>query len=150
MLSMPRSVRVAAAACALVVVIQAALLAFLASQGQAWAQSLVTVGALGLLLAGLVRRWRIAWLWGRFLGFFLAALLAAFAFAEWRSGSSPAVLAILLPGIALPLLVMSLALGLPSAPGWFGLTCPTCGATTARSADLLFRKARCRSCQAEW
>lgn len=148
---MPRSVRVAAAACAFVVVIQAILLGFLASQGQeGWAQSLVTVGALGLLLAGLLRRWRIAWLWGRFLGFFLAALLAAFAFAEWRAGSSPVILAILLPGIALPLLVMSLALGLPSAPGWFGLTCPSCGAATARSADLLFRRARCRSCKAEW
>jgi hypothetical protein len=148
---MPRSVRVAAAACALVVLVQLALLAFLVAQGQpGWPQSLVTVGALGLLLAGLVRRWRLAWLWGRFLGFFLAALLAAFAFAEWRAGSPPAVIAILLPGIALPLLVMSLALGLPGAPAWFGLTCPSCGATAARGVDLLFRKVRCRACATEW
>jgi hypothetical protein len=148
---MPWSVRAAAAALAVVLAVQGALLAFLASQGQpAWAQNLVAVGAVALLLTGLLRRWRLAWLWGRFLGFFLAALLCASAYGAWRGGSAATLLAIPLLGLAAPLLAMSLALGRPSALAWFGLTCPACGAVGAAPADLRFRRARCRRCRAVW
>ena len=149
--AMPWSVRVAAAALALVVAVQAVLLGFLASRGQAaWGQSLAAIGAVALLLAGLLRAWRIAWLWGRFLGFFVAALLTLSAFNAWRGGAPLAVLAVLLLGLAVPLVVASLALRRASAPAWFGLACPSCGATDALPADLRFRQARCRRCRTVW
>jgi peptidoglycan/LPS O-acetylase OafA/YrhL len=148
---MPWSVRAAAAALTLALAVVLALLAFLASQRQAaWGQGLVAVGAVALLLAGLLRRWRIAWLWGRFLGFFLAVLLSLSAYQAWRGGAGPLLLAIPLLGLAAPLLVMSAALGHPSAPAWFGLTCPACGAAGAAPVDLRFRQARCRRCRAVW
>lgn len=149
--AMPTSVRAATAALAFVAAVQIALLAFLASQRlAAWGQNLVAIGAVGLLLIGLLRRWRLAWLWGRFLGFFLAALLSASAWAAWRDGATPVLLAIPLLGLAAPLLVMSLALGRDSAPAWFDLTCPECGAAGALPADLRFSRARCRRCQHAW
>lgn len=151
MRTMPWSVRVAAAALAFVIAVQAVLLTFLASQGQAaWGKSLASIGAVSLLLVGLLRAWRIAWLWGRFLGFFLAAMLGVLAFAAWRNGALPAVIAILLLGQAAPLTVMSLSLRHASAPAWFRLVCPSCGAADALPADLRFRKARCRSCRTAW
>lgn len=149
--TMPWSVRVAAAALSVVIAVQGALLAFLASQGQAaWARNLLAMVAVGLLLAGLLRGWRIAWLWGRFLGFFLAALLAASAWTAWRGGAPPVLLLVPLLGLAAPLVVMALALGRPSAPAWFRLVCPSCGAPGAVPADLRFRRFRCRRCQTVW
>jgi len=151
MSTMPWSVRVAAAALAFVVAVQAVLIVFLASLGQgAWVQNLGAVGGVALLLAGLLRAWRLAWLWGRFLGLFLAALLALSTYAAWRDGAAPALLAIPMLGLAVPLLVASLALGRASAPAWFGLTCPSCGAAGGSPADLRFRRARCRRCGSTW
>jgi hypothetical protein len=146
----PWSVRVAAAELALVVAVLLALLALLAGRGQAdWPASLAAVGGLALLLAGVLRGWRLAFLWGRFLGYFLAALVTASAWSQWRHGAAPALLAVPLLGLAVPLLVAAVALGRPGAPAWFGLSCPGCGAGAARTADLLFRRARCRRCGAE-
>lgn len=149
--AMPSSVRAAAAALVVVLVVLLGLLGFLGSRGQApWGQGAIVVLAVGLLLQGLVRRWRLAWLWGRFLGFFLAALLGLSTFSGWRAGASLLLLALPLGGLAAPLLAVSLALGRPSAPPWFGLTCPACGAAGATPVDVRFRQARCRRCRAVW
>jgi hypothetical protein len=149
---MPWSVRAAAAALALVLLVLGGLLAFLARQHQApWLHGLVVMGAAALLLTGLLRGWRLAWLWGRFLGLFLALLVALPAWSAWRGGGVPAaLLAVPLLGLAAPLLVMSLALLRPSTPAWFGLVCPACGGVGATPADLRFHLARCRRCRAVW
>jgi hypothetical protein len=103
-----------------------------------------------LLLAGLLRGWRLAWLWGRFLGLFLAALLLLSLWSAWRGGTPPWLLAIPAAGLAAPLALASLALLRGSSAAWFGLTCPACGGAGGTPADLRFRRARCRRCQATW
>jgi hypothetical protein len=150
-MTMPWSVRVAAAALVLVLLVQGALVFFLLRQGQvAWAESLGAVGAMGLLLYGLLSGARLGWLFGRFVGFFMSALLAVSAFSLWQRGTSLPLVAIPLLGLGLPLLVAALALGRPSALAWFRLVCPACGADRPRNADLLYRKARCRQCRTTW
>jgi hypothetical protein len=150
-MTMPWSVRVAAAALVLVLLVQGSLVVFLAGQGQvAWGQSLGAISSMGLLLYGVLSGARIGWLLGRFVGFLMSALLAASGFGLWRSGISPALVAIPVVGLGLPLLVVAVALGRPSAQAWFRLVCPACGAGRPRNADLLFRKARCRQCRTTW
>ena len=146
---MPWSVRAAAAAVAAVMLVLAGLLAFLGRQGQApWGQGAVVLAAVGLLLTGLLRRWRLAWLWGRFLGFFLSALVLLSAWSAWRGDASPWLLAVPVLGLVLPLLALGVALGRPSAAGYFGLTCPACGAVGGTPADLRFQRVRCGRCRA--
>jgi hypothetical protein len=150
-MTMPWSVRVAAAALVAVLLVQGALVAFLLRQGHvAWAQSLGAVGAMGLLLYGVLSGARLGWLFGRFVGFLMSALLAVSAFSLWRQGTPPRLVAIPLLGLGLPLLVVALALGRDSAQAWFRLVCPSCGADRPRNADLLFRRARCRQCRTTW
>ena len=104
-----------------------------------------------LLMAGLARGARLAWLWGRWLTLLLAVVMAAAIVAGAVRGElGPATIASALGGIALPLLVAGLALGRPSAFAFFDLVCPTCDARTGLGADLLFRQARCRRCDNVW
>ena len=149
MARMPWSVRTAAAAVAAVLLVLAGLLIYLGRQGLApWGQGAVVLAAVGLLLTGLLRRWRLAWLWGRFLGFFLSALVLVSAWSAWRGAASPWLLAVPLLGLVVPLLTLGVALGHQSAPAWFGLTCPACGAAGGTPADLRFQRARCGRCRA--
>jgi hypothetical protein len=143
---MPWSVRVAIASLAVFIAVQTTIALPVVRAGQlGWAQSLLPAVLLLLLLGGLLRGSRLAWLWGRYLGFVLAAFVVVIVIATWR-GTPAVAKAILLVGLALPVAGMSVALGRPSAFGWFRLVCPECGARTSRGADFLFRQARCRSC----
>ena len=146
--SMPWSVRIAAAAVALAVLALATgVVLVLAAPEIRWAQAAqlgLYAALFGVLLAGLLTRRRVAWLWGRFLGFFLFAVALAGVLANASRMRVPEVAALVL-GFAGPMLAASLALGRRSAHEWFGLVCPSCGATSSRG-DLLLRKVRCRSC----
>ena len=142
----PWSVRIATAALVVFAATQTAITIRVASTGQVgWAQVVFAVLLFVLLLAGFVRGSRLAWLWGRFLGFVLAAAVVAFTIATWR-GTPAQAKAVLLLGFAAPLVAMAVALGRPAAYAWFHLVCPDCGKRTGRGADLLYRQVRCRSC----
>ncbi len=145
---MPWSVRVAAAAVALVVLVLVAGTALVLRVPEIhWAQvaQLALYAALfGVLLAGVVTRRRVAWLWGRFLGFFIFAVALVGVLANASRMRAPEVAALVL-GFAAPMLAVSLAFGRRSAQEWFGLVCPSCGAASSRG-DLLLRKVRCPRC----
>lgn len=162
---MPWSVRLAAAALLFVILALVTFLVAFARQGNVpWLQTGFAIAVFVLVLAGVVRGRRLAWQWGRGVGFLLSALvLAGAAVAAWRvlprqvlaeDGLLAAVEAagffapLLLPvlGLALPLLAVAIALGRPSAYAWFHLACPRCGARMPRPADPLFKQARCREC----
>lgn len=104
-----------------------------------------------LLVGGLARGARLAWLWGRYLPLVLGVLMTAAIVAgaaRHELGSSTAAWS--MAGIALPLFVAGLALGRPSAFAWFDLVCPACSRRTGLGADFLFRQARCRKCDNVW
>lgn len=144
---MPWSVRIAVTALVLVVAAQAAMLlvAKAALDATIAAEGAFAALVFAALVTGLVRRSRLAWLWGRYLGLFMSAAIVAGVVIERRR--IPGVgIAALLAALGLPLLAASIALARPSALQWFGLVCPSCGDAASRNADFLFRKARCRGC----
>jgi hypothetical protein len=146
-------VQVAALALAFATAVQTSLVIVLAQAGQAgWAQLTFAAVLSGLLLLGILRADRLAWVWGRMLGFTLAALLAAALAVELLGGQHipPWEVALALGGLIAPLLVMALALSRPSAVAHFDLVCPECKATTRRGKDLFMKRALCTRCGTEW
>jgi hypothetical protein len=142
---MPWSVRVAAGALVLVVLVQIAIVVLFRAAGQVgWARFLFAAALVAYLVTGILRGRRLAWLWGRYLGFFLSAATIGGMIVQGRT-TPPAAAAVVLLGFALPLVTASVALGRRSAFEWFGLVCPACGAATSRG-DFLMRRARCGAC----
>ncbi len=145
---MPWSVRIATAAVALVVVVVLGALAIVWRAGNVRRAELVQLalyaGVFALLLAGLVARRRVAWLWGRYLGFFLFAVVVL-AVVLGGGRLPPEQLAAIGLGFAGPLLAASLALGRRSALAWFGLVCPGCDLPSTKG-DVLMRRVRCARC----
>jgi hypothetical protein len=145
---MPWSVRIAAVAVALVVVVVLGALAVVAHAGNVpraqLAQLALYAAVFAVLLAGILARRRIAWLWGRYLGFFLFAVAIAAVLAG-AGRLAPVQIAAIALGFAGPLLVASLALGRLSALAWFGLVCPGCDLPSTKG-DVLMRRVRCPRC----
>lgn len=145
---MPWSVRLAAVAVALVVVLLGVgVVLVVRGPEQPWAQAAqlgLYAVLFGLLLAGILTRRRIAWLWGRFLGFFVFAVALAGVLANASRLRGVEVAALVL-GFAGPMLAVSLAFGRRSAKEWFRLVCPSCGTASSRG-DLLLRELRCPGC----
>ncbi len=145
---MPWSVRLAAGAIGVVLLVALAALALVLRAGGApWtvpAQLAGYAAGFALLLAGVLTRRRIAWLWGRYLGFFLFGVALAGVLVNAGRLGGPGVAAIVL-GFATPLLVASLALGRLSALAWFRLVCPGCDLPSTRG-DVLMRSVRCARC----
>jgi hypothetical protein len=148
----PGSVWLATTALGVVAAVQAALALVLVRGGEVGPGHFAFAAVLAVaLLAGLLRGARLAWLWGRYLALFLAALVSARAAVAVVHGEASAGLtAVVVGGLALPLLVAAVALLRPTAFAFFRLVCPACGAATRRPADLLFRHARCSSCGNLW
>ncbi len=148
-LGMPKSVRFAVVALGLAAAVQSGLLvAWAFGRDLGWLRGLLGCALLAVVLTGLVRASRLAWRWGRILGFALAAgLVLALVLRARLVGIDPLPAVLLLAGVALPLLAHALALGHRTAFEWFGLVCPRCGATTGRG-DLLMWAARCERCGA--
>jgi hypothetical protein len=148
----PGSVWTALAALLAVVVVQLALAAFVARSGEVgWGMYAFAAVLSALLLTGLLRRSRLAWLWARWLALALAAVLAVRLTVGIVQGQvSVASLALVALGFVLPLAVAALALSRPSAWAFYGVVCPNCGYRSGAAADLLFRRARCRRCEHEW
>jgi hypothetical protein len=148
----PPAVIVALAALAIVVVVELALALLVARSGAVgWGQFLFAAVVAAVLLAGLARGSRLAWLWGRYLTFFLAALeVAALAVGIVERQVGAGQVAIAVAGLILPLLVVAIALSRPSAYAFYDLVCPACGARTSIGSTFLFREARCRSCRNVW
>jgi hypothetical protein len=146
---MPPSVRFAVLALGLAAgVLSGLLVAWALGRDLGWLRGLAGCALLALILAGLVRASRLAWLWARILGFALAALLVAALVLRARLvGIDPLPAVLVLAGVVLPLLAHAFALGHRTAFEWFGLVCPRCGATTGRG-DLLMWAARCERCGA--
>jgi hypothetical protein len=148
----PGSVWLATAALGVVGAVQAALALLLARGGQIGWGHFLFAGALAvLLLTGLLRGSRLAWMWGRHLALFLAVLVSArAAVAIVRRESEAWTTAAVVLGLALPLFAAAWALLRPSAFAFFRLVCPLCETQTRTFADLLFRSARCRNCGNVW
>ena len=148
----PPTVIVALAALGVVIAVQLALALLVARSGAVgWGQFLFAAVVAGVLLAGLARASRLAWLWGRYLTFFLAALeAAALAVGIVQRQVGAGQVAIAAAGLILPLLVVAFALSRPSAYAFYDLVCPACGARTSIGSTFLFREARCRSCRNVW
>ena len=149
----PPSVHLAALSLLLVVSAQA-VLAFLLGRGSRVGsfQYLFAASVAGALLWGILKGARLAWMWGRALGFFLAVVpLAALGLALWRGLPvrwwEAAVVAL---GLSAPLLASSIALGRTSALRFFDLVCPECGAAAKRSKDFFFHQAVCGKCGHVW
>jgi len=103
------------------------------------------------ILAGLVLRWRLAWLFGRSLSLLLAALQAgAVVVGLWQGASFAPPTWLLLAAVVLLLVATFLLLGRRAAVRWFGLVCPACLTPSRTAGDLLFRRVRCRRCGNEW
>ncbi len=114
-------------------------------------QYVVLAGLFGLLLVGIVRAYRLAWMWGRYLTFVLALLVLVVVGGGALKGTAGwGYVAMLILGLSAPLFVVSFALGRRSALTWFDLVCPECGTAAARGKDFLFRKARCGKCRHVW
>ncbi len=146
---LPASVATALVAFVLVAVIQVAAVVVLGLRQQVGRpQAFFGVALLVLLVTGLVRRWRLAWLWGRYLGLFLAVVLSGVLLFSWRS-LPPLQLALGLLLFPAPLGLAGVTLGRPSAFEWFGLVCPACGERSGRG-DLLLRTVRCPRCGREF
>jgi ribosomal protein S27AE len=105
-----------------------------------------------LLVWGILRGARLAWMWGRALGFFLAVVpLAAMGLGLWRGLAMRWwEAAVVVLGLSAPLLAASIALGRKSALQFFDLVCPTCGTVAKRGKDFLFRRALCGKCGHVW
>jgi hypothetical protein len=150
----PASVLVALGALAIVIAVQLALALLVARSGAVavgWGQFLFAAVVAVLLLVELARRSRLAWLWGRYLTFFLAALeTAALAVGVVQRQITWWQVATGFAGLALPLLVVSIALSRSKAYAYYDLVCPICGARTSFGATFLFRQARCRGCDNVW
>jgi hypothetical protein len=142
----------ALAALSVVIAVQLALaLAVARSRAVGWGQFLFAAVVAVLLLVELARRSRLAWLWGRYLTFFLAALeTAALAIGVVQRQLGWWQLAAGLAGLVLPLLVVSIALSRRASYAYYDLVCPSCGTRTSLGATFLFRQARCRSCDNVW
>jgi hypothetical protein len=150
--SVPLAVKLAAGAVGIAVAVQAALALLLADTRQAgWAMWGFAGLLWTLILVGLLRRSRLAWLWGRYLTIILGAVLVVTTVSRYLEHAiGVELLAIYTLGLGAPLLAAGLALGRPSVYPFYGLVCPTCGASTGLGDDLLFRRARCRKCKAVW
>jgi hypothetical protein len=147
---MPATVAIAVVALSVVVAVQIALALFMAGSRQVGWGMWSFAGVLWILiLAGVARGSRLAWLWARYLTMILGMVLVATVLTRVRE-LPPTALAVSLLGLALPLFTAGIALGRRSAYPYFGLVCPTCSALTGLGADFLFRKARCRKCGAVW
>ncbi len=148
----PASVWVALVALSIVVVTQVALAARFARSGEVGWGMYAFAGLLwAVLVGGLARGARLAWLWGRHLALMLGIVVAvtivlAAARHELRAG----VLAVLAGGLMAPLFAAAIALGRRSAFAFFDLVCPACQARTGLGADFLFHRARCRRCEHVW
>ena len=149
----PPSVHLAVLSLLLVVAAQGAL-AFLLGRGSrvGFFQYLFAASVAAALLWGILKGARLAWMWGRALGFFLAVVpLAALGLAVWRG--IPVrwwEAAVVVLGLSAPLLACSIALGRPSALRFFDLVCPECGAVAQRGKDFLFHEAACGKCGHVW
>jgi hypothetical protein len=144
----PPSIHVASLSLLLAASVQVgvALLAS-ASSKVGFGQWLFAAVVLGVLLWGIARGYRLAWLWGRYLTLFLGAVVAVgLGVGLWKGEVPWKIGAIMGLGLVLPLLATTVALGRPSALRWFALYCPGCGNASGRSADFLFREARCKRC----
>ena len=148
----PASVWIAVTALCVVTAFQIVLALVFARPGQIGWGMYAFAGLLwALLVSGLLRGSRLAWLWGRYLGLVLGGVLTgALLFAAFRRELGVAVASAALLGMAAPLFVTVLALGRRSAYAFFDLVCPVCAARTGLAADMMFRRARCRSCQNVW
>lgn len=149
----PLSVHVALVSLLLAVSVQVGLALLLAGASAVGFFRYLFAAAVALLLVwGILRGARLAWMWARALGFFLAVVpLAAMGIGMARGQTvrwwEAAVVAL---GLSAPLLSTSIALGRPSALGYFDLVCPSCGAVTRRGKDLAFRQALCGKCGHVW
>jgi hypothetical protein len=148
----PLAVWIAVAGLAAVIVLQVILALVFARAGQVgWAMYVFAALLWALLLAGLCRGSRLAWLWGRYIALILGGVVSVGVILGFlRHEVTPVVLALSLIGLALPLFTAGIALGRPSAYAFYDLVCPTCGARTGLGADFLFRQARCRICKTAW
>ncbi len=149
----PPSIHVAILSLLLVVSVQAGLALLLAGASRVgFFQYLFAAGVALLLVWGILRGARLAWMWGRALGFFLALVpLAAIGLGLWRGLTVRWWEAgVVVLGLSAPLLATSIALGRRSALEFFDLVCPTCGATARRGRDFLFRQALCGRCGHVW
>ncbi len=148
----PASIHVAALCLLLAISVMTGAAFLVAGESQVGlSQYLVLAGLFGLLLLGIVRGFRLAWMWGRYLTFVLALLVLVMVVGgAWKGGVAGAYVAMLVLGLAAPLFAVSFALGRRSALQWFDLVCPECGTAAARGKDFLFRKARCGKCRHVW
>ncbi len=147
----PPAIHAAILALMLAISVQIALVLLVARSGVGWGQYLFAAMVFGLLLWGIVRGARLAWLWGRYLTVMLAAMLiGSVVVARVRAPVPLALAAIVVCGVALPLLVVAVALGRRSALGWFSLVCPACGTPARRGKDFFFKQALCGKCRNTW
>ncbi|HEU4385020.1 MAG TPA: hypothetical protein VFR85_16170 [Anaeromyxobacteraceae bacterium] len=149
----PPSIHVALLSLLLVVSVQTGLAFLLAGASRVGFFQYLFAAAVALLLVwGIVRGARLAWMWGRPLGFFLALVpLAAIGLGLWKGLAMRWwEVAIVALGLSAPLLASSIALGRPAALEFFDLVCPRCGTVAKRGKDFLFRQALCGKCGHVW
>jgi ribosomal protein L40E len=150
-LRMPASVMVAMAGIGVVAAAQVVLLVKVERASAGWAAYASAALVAALLLVGLARRSRLAWLWAGWLSLALAAAVAARLGLGLHHGElGGRAFAVAISAFVLPLLATALALRRASAYAFYDLVCPECGTRTGLGADLLFRRARCRRCGHEW
>jgi hypothetical protein len=148
---MPVSVMVAMAGIGIVVLAQLAIALRVERASAGWAAYASSAVVAALLLYGLARRSRLAWLWGRWLSLALAAAVAArLGLGLYHRELGALAFALASSAFVLPLFVAGLALQRTSAYAFHDLVCPECGTCTGMGADLMFRRARCRRCKNEW
>ena len=148
----PRSIHVASLALLLATSVQAGFALVVSASSQVgFGQWIFAAAVMVVLVWGIARGYRLAWLWGRYLTLFLSAMvLVSMGMGLWKREIPWTWAAALLAGLVLPLAVVSVALGRPSALAWFDLHCPKCKSANPRGNDFLFRTARCRSCGEVW
>jgi hypothetical protein len=148
----PVPVFVAIAALAVLIGLQLYLaISFARAREVGWAMYVAAGLLWSLLVLGLWRGSRLAWLWGRHLTLVLGVAVAArLSLGVVRHELEAPVLVVASLALCLPLFTAGIALGRRSVQDAFSLVCPACGTPTSLGADFLFRKARCRKCDHVW
>lgn len=112
---------------------------------------IISAGISALILVGIIKGNKLAWQWGRILGFLSAVLLSILAVgAIVNSDISVRTAGVIFGSQAILLYILFFALGTESSRKYFQLVCPKCGSKKIKAGNFFFTKTKCKSCNDKW
>ena len=104
-----------------------------------------------IILIYLLKKNRLAWQWGRLgmvvTAIFVPLLIGAHVY-DGKATIHELIAQVIL--MALPALIIAIALSRPQAKSYFRLVCPQCQSMAVKAADLFYRRVKCKKCGNVW